>query len=128
MEWFLSGMYWAAMSNAYTFPDPGCTKPAASPTELDLWLIRLVYAAPAGQTPCVRCGAPLDRRLRLATQYGGGSPYWRVSVAARCHGWRRHRHVALVIDSSSGLQLGPFRGRPALGQAGHRSCWPPSMS
>lgn len=109
MEWFLSGMYWAALNTSYTFPDPGCTTPAASPTDLDLWLIRLVYAAPVAQAHCLNCGARLDRRLRLATQYSGRSPYWRVSVTTRCYGWRRHRHIAVVTESSSGLQLEPLR-------------------
>jgi hypothetical protein len=109
MEWFLSCLYWPAVNPATGFPDPARTASVSSPTDLDLWLIRLLYAVPAGQPHCIKCGARVDRRLRLATQYSGRSPYWRVSVARRCGGWRRHRHVAVVTESSSGLQFAPLR-------------------
>jgi len=113
MEWFLIGMYWPAIATAFTAADPQWTSPAAAPTDLDLWLIRLVYEANTSQTRCGKCGAQLNRRMRLATQHGARSQFWRVSVATNCHGWRRHRHLALVTETSSGLQLGPLSNRIA---------------
>jgi hypothetical protein len=109
MEWLLSGVYWAAITGSYTSADPRSTTPTTSPTDLDLWLIRLVYEVAAGHANCARCGAPLGRRLHLATRYAGRSPAWHVLVATRCRGWRRHRHTALVTEASNNLELGLLR-------------------
>ena len=109
MDWLMSGVYWAALTGSYTCPDPRSTTPTTSPTDLDLWLIQLVYEVAAGQATCAKCGAPLGRGLHLATRYAGRAPTWYVSVATRCRGRRRHRHTAVVTERSKNLQLGPLR-------------------
>ena len=39
----------------------------------------------------------------------GPVPTWYLLVTARCRGWRRHRHTAVVTEASNNLQLGPLR-------------------
>ncbi|MEV6105162.1 hypothetical protein AB0M28_10675 [Streptomyces sp. NPDC051940] len=34
---------------------------------------------------------------------------WLISVDARCRGWRRHRHSALVAEREGGLRFGELR-------------------
>ncbi|GAA1578540.1 hypothetical protein GCM10009789_35070 [Kribbella sancticallisti] len=103
MEWLMAGICWATF--AQTPPPPRC----GPPTELDLVVIRLSYEVAAEVSTCGRCGAPLGAGLHVLTQYDGRRRDWRISVATRCHGWRRHRHLAVVRETSNELRLGPLR-------------------
>jgi hypothetical protein len=82
----------------------------ARPSAVELFVIKLTYQAIAGQSCCGKCGASLNRPLRLSF---GRSPFkdWCVVVATRCSGWKRHRHAALVTDTSRDLLLGPLQVR-----------------
>ena len=79
------------------------------PTEHDLTLIEVAYEVLAARSFCTRCGAPLGRGLSL---YPGssdsGDTGWRLVVATRCRGWRRHAHTAVVTDDGTDLLIGPF--------------------
>ena len=77
------------------------------PGAVDLWLIHLIYEVIAAESTCVKCGASLGRRLRLVPPFVD-SPLldWRVLVVTRCEGWRRHRHVANVVEGSKSLLFG----------------------
>jgi hypothetical protein len=77
----------------------------ARPSAAELLVIKLTYEAIARLSNCEKCGASLNRPLRLSP---GPTPlrHWRVVVATRCSGWQRHRHSALVTDTSDDLLLG----------------------
>jgi hypothetical protein len=77
----------------------------ARPSAAELLVIELTYEAIAGQSCCTKCGAPLNRPLRLISDRTPLT-HWRVVVATRCSGWKRHRHSALVTDTSRDLLLG----------------------
>jgi hypothetical protein len=85
-------------------------------TALDLWLIHVVYEVVAAESTCVRCGTPLDRRVRVVPSVTDDSPLGAASVVTRCRGWRRHRHTAVVGDGADGLLLGPLH---AVGAGRH---------
>ena len=63
----------------------------------DLELIRVVYEVFVEPADCPICGAPLDGAINVDVT-GGFFTASRIVVATRCRGWRRHRHVANVID------------------------------
>jgi hypothetical protein len=77
-------------------------------TTLDLCLIQVAYEVIAAESNCTRCGAPLDRRPRIMPSAADHPPSWNVSIATRCRGWKRHRHIATVDDASTDLVLGRF--------------------
>jgi hypothetical protein len=114
MEWFLMRVYFAALSNMPPYTDPFSTTPpserfAASPTDLDLHLIRLAYEVAAPELRCAKCCSRLGRGLQLATKDVRGSSTWHVLVSTRCRGWRRHRHTAIATEESNSLRLGRLR-------------------
>ena len=79
----------------------------AEPTALDMWLVQVAYEVVAAESRCAKCGSPLGRGLLLAPSSEVHPLFrWRVSIATRCSGWRRHRHVANVVKASNDLLLG----------------------
>ena len=108
VEW-LRPYYWAAALDAPTrlhdvvgWPGPPPREPIADDrcaelTTLDLELIRVVYEVFVEPADCPICGAPLDGAINVDVT-GGFFTASRIVVATRCRGWRRHRHVANVID------------------------------
>ncbi len=114
MEWLLTSALWGAFTGWHTSLDPTLTPPTPFPTELDLSLITLVYEVAAGEANCPTCDAPLGRRPQLATRRAGQTPAWPVVVTTRCRGWRRHRHTAVVTETSGDLRLGPLRPNRTL--------------
>jgi hypothetical protein len=101
MDW----LFWQwEEASLYSSPDLLDGK-TARPSAAELLVIKLAYEAIAGQSCCGKCGASLNRPLRLI--YDRTSlTHWRVVVATRCRGWKRHRHGALVTDTSKDLLLG----------------------
>ena len=79
----------------------------AQPTPLDMWLIELTYTVVAEQSSCGKCDAQLGRRISVRPSPPGSSS-WQATVAIRCRGWRRHRHLAEVAEVSKDLRLGPL--------------------
>jgi hypothetical protein len=110
VEWFFAS-YWAAAVDPTTWWS-GCAPPptdaCAGPADLDLDVVRVVYAVLSESVACGICGAPLDtaadvertRRLLAAS---------RIVVATQCRGPLRHRHLAKVTDRAGDLRLGPLR-------------------
>ena len=91
---------------------PEGAKGHAQPTDLDVWMITVVYEFVAAQSSCQTCSSELRPRVRVVTWPAGlPSDGWRVSVVARCAGWRRHPHVAKVARPSGDLVLGPLARR-----------------
>lgn len=119
MDWLLQNWaYWFALSPApWVFGDDEAVPvsstivgPHPELTVVDLWLIELTYEVVAAESHCTRCGAPLGRGLRV-TRSTAEHSQWTVSIATRCGGWRRHRHVAIVGEASNDLALGPFHAK-----------------
>ena len=73
-----------------------------------MWLIELTYAVVAEGSSCEKCGADLGRRISVIPSSSRDSS-WRATIAIRCSGWRRHRHLAEIAERSKDLILGPFR-------------------
>jgi hypothetical protein len=112
MEWMLieayCGMFYGSTRSSGPAQDL-----AATPTEIDMWITRQAYEFAAANDTCGKCGAGLGRRLSLVTIHDRSDPErsdsrWRIGVAARCRGWRRHRHTALVTESRGGLRFSPL--------------------
>jgi hypothetical protein len=119
MDWLPAGWtYWLALGGSPTPSGWGHdeTQPASPTTfgplpdltAVNLWLIQLTYQFVAAESHCSRCGDTLGRGLRVIPSAAEQSP-WTVSIITRCHGWRRHRHLATVVEVSNDLMLGPFR-------------------
>jgi hypothetical protein len=118
MEWFFPGPLRAAFTGVYLPPCPVDDAAPAPPggsarhgrsAHVDLWLIRLTHGFVAATSRCGRCDAPLGRRLHLEVSPAGAAPTWHVRVTARCRGWRRHRHAAVVTEVAGNLRFGPLR-------------------
>jgi hypothetical protein len=78
------------------------------PSALDLWLIQVTYGVIASLSTCQACGAGLGRSISVVPVRGTHpSARWKVSVATRCQGWRRHPHHALATEGTD-LLLGAF--------------------
>lgn len=77
------------------------------PSDLEFRLIQLAYECVADQSCCGRCGATLSPNIRAARLSPGNSK-GHIKVATNCSAWRRHRHIAHVVDESQDLRLGPF--------------------
>jgi hypothetical protein len=110
MEWLISGVFWSMFAELPAIPLSGPSG-VAGPTETDLDLVRLSYDVIAAELGCSTCLASLGRGLYLVVPAGGEGPTWQVIVVTRCHGWRRHRHTAVVAGVGGGLHFGPLRGR-----------------
>lgn len=109
MEWMLVEAYCAMFYGSTRSAKPG--RHDSSPTTTDMWITRQAYEFATATETCGKCGAGFSKRLSLATAYDlheHASP-WRIGVAARCRGWRRHRHSALVTESRGGLRFEPLR-------------------
>ena len=76
---------------------------------VEMWVLRLSYEALAAQSNCGRCGSRLGRKLRSLWPSDAYPRSVRMLAMTRCSGWRRHRHVAVVTESSEDLLLGPLR-------------------
>jgi hypothetical protein len=105
MEWdpFLD---WGFGYAPHAGPDPA--RAERRPSALDLWLVRLAYGVIVGELECQACGARLSGSLRLTpmpTTEADSS--LRVSIRARCGGWRHHRHYADAVLGPD-LLLGAF--------------------
>jgi hypothetical protein len=112
MDWLMVGwVYWSALGCSpapWGWCEDEPVPASGAITAADLWLIELAYEVVAAESRCTRCGAPLGRGLRVMPWAAGQSP-WTVSMVTSCGGWRRHRHVATVGETSNDLVLGPFR-------------------
>src|SRR4051812_4504848 len=114
MDWLLPP--WRYLWIGGDSPDPwdgneGCPGSASSRwsnrTDLDLWLIAVIYEVIATRLTCMRCPAPLRRRTSFVRSAGDGAST--ASVVTTCAGWRCHRHVATVTEFANDLVFGPFR-------------------
>jgi len=78
--------------------------------ESERWWIERAYEYIASVSLCAKCGADLDRKVRMTS-----SPQISEStfgyVTTRCGSWRRHRLVALVSIHSGHLIFGRFQTR-----------------
>jgi hypothetical protein len=85
----------------------GLVKPTelAELAEADLWIARQAYEFMAARALCERCGARLGRKVSVAALQLEQLER-AVAVGARCRGWRRHRHTALVSRGRDGLRFG----------------------
>ncbi|MEY9928864.1 hypothetical protein ABH926_003503 [Catenulispora sp. GP43] len=66
----------------------------------------------AARTLCERCGARLGRKVSVAPRLqdaGGIGMGPGIAVGARCRGWRRHPHTALVSQGRDGLRFGTLK-------------------
>jgi hypothetical protein len=75
------------------------------PSAAELLVIKLTYEGIAGLSNCAKCGASLNRPLRLSSGRTA-LRHWQVVIATRCSGWQRHRHSAVVTDTPEDLLLG----------------------
>jgi hypothetical protein len=126
MEWFLP-YEWAAALGASTGPipwwgpmpwwggpgpqprEPVADEVCAGPTAIDLELVRVVYEVLVERVGCGLCGAPLHPAIAVEVTRGSFTAA-RIVVTAHCRGWRRHRHLAGVVERAGDLrfgQLGP---------------------
>lgn len=80
--------------------------PGPAPTGSDLWVTTGTYEFVAVRSACGKCDAGLSRELSVAAVPG---TTWRIAVSARCRGWRRHRHTAVVTEDHGGLRFGELR-------------------
>jgi hypothetical protein len=108
VEWLLP-YYWAAVLDAPTasmtwwgWAGPPPREPTADDrraelTAPDLELVRVVCEVLVEPANCAICSAPLDGAINVDFT-GGFFTASRIVVATRCQGWRRHRHVANVIE------------------------------
>jgi hypothetical protein len=76
---------------------------------VEVWVLRLGYKDLAARLNCGKCGSRLGRELRILWPSDAYPPSVRMLAMTRCSGWRRHRQVAVVTESSEDLLLGPFR-------------------
>jgi hypothetical protein len=120
MDWLLlSWAYWAAAIGApAALPPPPARRDGADtagPTAVDRWLIEVTYEVAATATWCEACGAPLYGQVRLTACPAARGRGWRMRVDARCRGWRRHRHVAVVDEACRDLRLGRLHRTDRVG-------------
>jgi hypothetical protein len=101
MDW----LFWQWEETALYSSSDLLSGETAGPSAAELLVIKLTYETVAGQSCCGKCGASFGRPLRLSTGRTVFS-HWRVVVSTRCRGWKRHRHSALVTDTSKDLLLG----------------------
>jgi len=109
MDW----LPWIWLYDPYCDPNPEArsaerTSTALGPTNLDRWLIEVIYRTVASETYCEKCGERLGRRLQVLLPT---EPYsvWAVLVVTRCRGWRQHRHITTVSRAGEDLQVGSLR-------------------
>lgn len=110
MEWLFPS-YWVAAVDpkiwwAACEPPPTPERCAAPDLELDV--VRVVYAVLLEGSACGRCGAPLDP-VADVTRTRGFLTAARIVVATRCRGPQRHRHLAKVTEQAGDLRWGPLR-------------------
>lgn len=117
MEWLLP-YYWAAALSPSVVPtmwwgwsdrtpqgpvpdDGSCAEPIA----LDLEIVKAVYEVLVERVRCGSCGVALDGTVNVKLSRGFFNAAGFI-VATRCHGLRRHRHVASVLKRASELRFG----------------------
>jgi hypothetical protein len=79
-----------------------------APTATEEWLVEAIYQTMVAESRCGECRSRLGRRLQIRPVEGHPASAWTLTVEASCRGWRRHRHTAVVVDTGSHLELGPF--------------------
>jgi hypothetical protein len=88
-------------------PTPGS---GAGSSDLDTWLMALVYRTIAAASWCEICGARFAPRLRLLPAPVGTQRHRQFLVVAKCRGWRHHVHVASVdVSEDRDIALRPLR-------------------
>ena len=73
--------------------------PGPESSDLDSWLMELIYRNIAASSWCEVCGCRFARSLRVFPGPAGTQLRRQLLVVARCRGWRRHVHVASVVMS-----------------------------
>jgi hypothetical protein len=110
VEWLFPS-YWVAAFDPMTWwaaCDPPPTAEVRDGPDLDLDVVRVVYAVLLEGVACCRCGADLEPPAdveRIRGFFSGA----RIVVATRCRGPRRHRHLAQVTERGGDLRLGQLR-------------------
>ena len=110
-------MDWIVFDAMYPLPfgwryQAGSPPHDSAPTETDLWITAQTYEFVAARSACAKCGADLRRKVDVGiVSDGHGQPEtpWLIMVGARCRGWRRHRHTALVAERRGSLRFGELR-------------------
>jgi hypothetical protein len=116
-EW-LFALWWPGPAGRWTWPGPPPPEPAADdrragPTVEDLDLVRVMYGVLAEQVDCAACGARLRRTVGVVLA-GDGATSNGIVVTTRCRGWRRHRHVARVVERAGDLRFERFSAPRSL--------------
>ncbi len=90
---------------------PGVPRgPVAESSDMDAWLMELIYRNIAATSRCEICGCRFGRRLRVLPAAAGTQRRRQLLVVAKCRSWRRHVHVAgLVISEDRDTVLQPLR-------------------
>mgnify|MGYP001361048141 CR=1 FL=1 len=110
MEW-LFPCYWVAAFDPKTWwaaCDPPPAAEGCAGHDLDLDVVRAVYAVLLEGAACGSCGADLEP-LADVERIRGFFTAARIVVATRCRGPRRHRHLAQVTERGGDLRLGQLR-------------------
>jgi len=74
-------------------------------SSVELWWLARAYESNTSKQACEKCSAPLNRRPRLSIGFDSHGD-WPASFTVTCSGWRRHRHIAHVLQDSGDLLLG----------------------
>jgi hypothetical protein len=84
--------------------------PGAESSDMDAWLMELIYRNIAATSWCEICGCRFARRLRVLPAPAGTQRRRQFLVVAKCRGWRRHVHAAgVVISEDRDTVLQPLR-------------------
>jgi hypothetical protein len=82
----------------------------AESSDMDAWLMELIYRNIAATSWCEVCGCRFARRLRVLPAAAGAQRRRQLLVVAKCRGWRHHVHVAsIVISENQDTALLPLR-------------------
>jgi hypothetical protein len=110
VEWFFPS-HWVAALDPTTWwgaCDPPPIEGCAAPDDLELDVVRVVYAVLTESVACGVCGAALDAATDVERTRGLLTAA-RIVVTTRCRGPVRHRHLAKVAERAGDLRLGPLR-------------------
>jgi hypothetical protein len=73
--------------------------PGADTSDIDAWLMELIYRNIAAASWCEICGCRFAHRLQILPAPAGAQRHRQLLVVAKCRGWRHHVHVASVVIS-----------------------------